>query len=75
LPHKNGKVDGECKTLPESAKTKMELGAWVLSELLQMPIRPENVGQRVEYQKILEESRYTNTKTGEIIRFELPRIR
>jgi hypothetical protein len=72
---KEGKVDGECKTPPESAKTTNELGAWVLSELLQMPIRPENVNRRSEYQKILSEGRYTNPKTGEIIRFELPRSR
>lgn len=67
-----GKVYGECKTPPSSAKTKRELGAWVLSELLQKPIRIGDIERQSEYQRILSEGIYTNPKTGDKIRFKLP---
>ena len=67
-----GKVYGECNTPPSSAKTKHELEAWMLSELLQTPIRLGDIDQRSEYQRILSEGIYTNPKTGEKIRFKLP---
>lgn len=67
-----GKVYGECKTPPSSAKTKHELEAWLLSELLQTPIRLGDIDRRSEYQRVLSEGIYTNPKTGEKIRFKLP---
>lgn len=68
----HGKVYGECKTPPSSAKTTRELEAWILSELLQTSIRLGDIERRPEYQRILSEGRYTNPKTGERIKFELP---
>jgi hypothetical protein len=70
---KDGKVYGECKTPPKSAREGIALRAWILSELLQTPIRPEEVERRPEYQRILAEGKYTNPRTREVIRFRLPR--
>lgn len=72
---KDGKVYGECKT-PTHQKSPTEgvaLRAWILSELLQTRVQPEEVEHRPEYQRILSEGRYTNPRTGEVIRFQLPR--
>ena len=70
---KKGKVFGECKTPPKSATNATELRAWILSELLQTSIRPEDIERRREYQRILSEGRYSNPMTDEIIMFWLPR--
>jgi len=74
---KDGKVYGECishnRFPPKSVSGGVDLKAWILSELLQTSVRPEDVERRPDYQRILSEGRYTNPKTGEVIRFQLPR--
>ena len=70
---KDGKVYGECKTPPQSARKANDLRAWILSKLVQKTIRPEDVERWPKYQRILAEGRYKDPKTGEIVRFVLPR--
>lgn len=66
---KAGKVYGECKTPPQSAKNGIALKAWILSGLLQTPVRPEEIELRPEYRRILLKGTYKNPSTLEVIKF------
>lgn len=72
---RDGKVNGECKTPPIPASEGKALGAWLLSDLSQTQIRPEDIDDKPELQSALSEGRYTNPKTGEVVTFRLPRAR
>ena len=71
----DGKVYGECKTSPKADVEGIGFEAWILSEILQTPIRPEEIEQKADLRRILSEGRYTNPKTGEVVTFRQPKGR
>jgi hypothetical protein len=70
---KEGKVYGECKIPPNSASKGMPLKAWALSEILGTKVQAADINRKKELQDVLSTGRYTNHRTGEVLRFRLPK--
>ena len=69
---KDGKVDAQCKTPPSSSSEGPALRAWLLSEILQRPIKLTDLASP-ELQTILTEGKYANPHSGVVVYFTLPR--
>ena len=72
---REGKVYGQCKTPPKGSSEGVPLRVWILSELLETQIQPQDLERRQELRQILSEGKYTNPKTREVVTFRLPKNR
>ena len=68
-----GKVIGTCKAPPRDQREGTRLQAWVILELTGERVSPDDISKRPELKRIITQGEFTNPKTGEIIRFRLPK--
>jgi hypothetical protein len=67
----NGATHGYCLS-PPSNLSGLELTAWFFSDLLRREVTTGEVLSRREFQAALQDGRFINRETGEIITFRVP---
>jgi hypothetical protein len=70
---KDGKVVAVCKKPPPSQSKGLVLYAWVLSQVTGTTVDPQDIEKNALQKNILKTGKFTNPKTGEVIRFTIPK--